>query len=342
MKAYRLSSQMPIEGIPGSMLGLAQQTSEDLQPGPGEVLMRVQATSLNYVDLVTLTGAFGNAGIVPLLDGAGEVAAVGPGVTRWRVGDRIIPSAQQNWPAGKLTPESYGVVLGGLTDGMLRQQAVLPENGVVAIPEHLSFEEAATLPCAGLTAWSSLVRHGPLLPGNTVLVLGTGGVSVFALQLAKCFGARVIATTSTAAKMKQLERLGADAVINYVDTPEWSGKVRELTAERGVDLVVEVGGSGTLPQSIRSLRVGGRLALIGIVAGAGDVPFMELLPIIQQAHTVYGVSIGSCADLRDLTRAVALHTLHPVVDKVFPFERAADAYRYFASRAHVGKVVITV
>lgn len=342
MKVWRLTSDTPLEGIPGAKLGIALHEEKAPAPGPGEVLLRVRASSLNYVDLVTLNGFIRNAGMVPLLDGAGEIVAVGPGVTRWKVGDRVVASAQQSWLAGELTPESYGCVLGGTIDGMLREQAVLAEAGLVAIPEHLSFEEAATLPCAALTAWSSLVRHGPLLPGHTVLVQGSGGVSVFALQLAKRFGARVIATTSSTAKAERLRSLGADAVVDYVETPAWGRKVRELTGGRGVELVVEVGGADTLRQSLHSLRPGGRLALIGVLSGMGSVAFADLFPIIQQAHTVYGVSMGSCADLANLARAMALHGLRPVVDRVFPFDRAPEAYRYFASRAHVGKVVIAV
>lgn len=346
MKAYHLTPETRIEGIPGTALGLVLRTHEDPHPGPGQVCMRVRATALNFVDLIFLSGAVpGMSGLVPLIDGAGEIVAVGPGVTRVAVGDRVVANPHQSWLAGELSPESSGVYLGGTVNGTLSEYAVLPEYGVVRMPAHLRFEEAAALPCAGMSAWSSVTggaRRLGVIPGETVLIQGTGGVSLFALQFAKLFGARVIATTSTAAKAERMRAMGAEAVINYVDTPEWGTKVLELTGGRGVDLVVEVGGANTLPQSIQCTRPGGRIAMLGIVAGMGVVDFGRLTPIMEKALVLFGNSTGSRADLVNMIRAIELHQLRPVVDKVFPFDQAADAYRHFASRAHVGKVVIAV
>lgn len=346
MQAYHFTTDKPIDGIRNAGLGLVVQTHDDPRPGPGQVLLRVRATALNFVDLVFLSGAVpGLSGLVPLIDGAGEIVAVGGGVTQVKLGDRVVGNPHQSWLAGELSPESAGVYLGGTVNGMLAEYAVLPEQGVVRVPDHLSFEEAAALPCAGMSAWNSVAggaRRLAVIPGETVLIQGTGGVSLFALQFARLFGARIIATTSTAAKAERLKAMGAEAVINYVTTPDWGTKVLELTGGRGVDLVVEVGGANTLPQSIQCTRPGGRIAILGIVAGMGAVDFGRLTPIMEKALVLFGNSTGSRADLVNMLRAIALHQLRPVVDKVFPFEQAPDAYRYFASRAHVGKVVIRV
>lgn len=346
MKSYHFTPDAPLEGVPDARFGITLRESEIPQPGPGQVLMRVRASALNFTDLIFLHGRLPQvAGKVPLLDGAGEIAAVGPGVDCWKPCDRVIAHPHQNWLAGEPRPEHYGNVLGSLIDGTLAEYILLPSTGVVAMPAHLSFEEAASLPCAGLTAWNSILggppARRPCVPGDTVLVQGTGGVSLFVLQFAKLSGCRVIATTSTATKAELLKRMGADAVINYVETPAWSAPVRELTAGKGVDLVVEVGGPNTLPQSIQSLRVGGRLALIGVVGGMGSLDYVHLLPIIERALTVFANAMGSRADLEAMLRMIDLHQLRPTLDRVFPFEKASDAFRHFASRAHVGKVVIS-
>lgn len=346
MRSYRYTPDAPLAGVSGARFGIELRESSIPEPGPGQVLVRVRASALNFTDLIFLHGRLPQAaGLIPLLDGAGEIAATGPGVECWKQGDRVIAHPHQNWLAGEPRPECYGHVLGSLIDGTLAEYVLMPSDGVVAMPAHLSFEEAASLPCAGLTAWNSILggppARRPCVPGDTVLVQGTGGVSLFVLQFAKLAGCRVIATTSTAAKAALLKRMGADAVINYLETPEWSTPVRELTQGRGVDLVVEVGGPNTLPQSIRSLRVGGRLALIGIVGGMGSLDYVHLLPIIEKALTVFANAMGSRADLESMLRMISLHQLRPTLDQVFPFERADDAFRHFASRAHVGKVVIT-
>ncbi|SNS55277.1 NADPH:quinone reductase [Sphingomonas laterariae] len=342
-RSYRLSRQAtPLH--PGAALGLAMTEGEQPQPGAGEVLVRVRASALNFVDLTLLDGSMpGIDGRVPLLDGAGEVVAVGAGVTRWRPGDRVIANPHQNWIGGLPSPENNGVVIGCVVDGMLRDHACLPESGLVAMPDGLSFEEAASLPCAGLSAWNSILG-GPsgraCKPGDTVLTLGTGGVSLFAVQFAKAAGCRVIATTSNAAKAELLRGLGADQVIDYGETPEWGAAVLEATGGRGVDLVVEVGGPNTLPQSLRAVRTGGRLALIGIVAGMGPLDYLPLLNITTRTLTIFGNGMGSRDDLEAMLRAVRYHGIRPTIDKVFDFDQAVEAMGYFAARRHVGKVVI--
>ena len=327
-------------------MGIELRESETPQPGPGQVLLRIRASALNFADLTFLAGRLPNAeGLVPLLDGAGEIAALGPGVSRWRVGDRVIANPHQNWLAGEARPPSYGQVLGGTVDGMLRDHAVLPETGLAAMPAHLSFEEAAALPCAGLTAWNSILggppNKRPCVPGETVLVQGTGGVALFLLQFAKLAGCRAIALTSSQPKAELLRSMGADAVINYVETPDWSRPVLELAGGTGVDLVVELGGPGTLPQSIAVTRPGGRIALIGVVGGLGSIDYENLLPIITKALTVFANSMGSLADLENMSRAIEIHGLRPTLDRTFGFEEAPEAFRHFAARSHVGKVVIS-
>lgn len=345
MQSYHLSTSAPSLEIHGARLGLVLRESPNPEPGPGEVLVRVRASALNFADLSFLSGHLPHSeGLIPLLDGAGEVIAVGPGVSCWREGDRVIANPHQNWLAGELRPPHYGAVLGGMIDGMLRDHALVPETGLAAMPAHLSYEEAAALPCAGLTAWNSLMggppQKRPCAPGDTVLVQGTGGVALFLLQFAKLAGCRAIALTSTSEKMDFLRQRGADAVINYRETPQWSEPVLALTQGRGVDLAVELGGPGTLPESIKSVRPGGRLALIGLVGGLGSVDYLDMLPVIHKALTIFANSMGSLADLEDMLRAVGQHQLRPHIDRVFSFAEAPAAYRHFAGRGHIGKVVI--
>ncbi len=238
------------------------------KPGPGEVLIRVRATSLNYRDLAIVKGALARMmkmPLVPTSDGAGEVVETGPGVTQWKKGDRVAGIFTQGWLAGPPFAGMYSTALGGGIDGMLAEYVVLREAGLVRIPDYMSFEEAATLPCAAVTSWNALVTEGHLEPGDSVLVMGTGGVSIFALQFAKMFGARVIATSSSDAKLKRLKEMGASDVINYKTTPEWDKAVLEVTGGAGVDHVVEIGGAGTLPKSINAVKTGGVVSLIGIL-----------------------------------------------------------------------------
>src|SRR4028119_27039 len=254
MKTYEIQSNAGIDA-------LALIERPEPKPTWGQVLIRVRATSLNYRDLIVVQGGYGNKEklpLIPMSDGAGEVVAVGEGVTRVKVGDRVAGTFFQDWISGALTKEKMNSALGGAIDGLLTEYAVLSQDGLVLLPEHLSYEEGATLPCAAVTAWHGLVTKGGLTAGETVLVLGTGGVSIFALQFAKMHGARVIVTSSSDAKLERAKELGASETINYQSTPNWEERVYELTAHNGVDHVVEVGGAGTLAKSLRAVRVGGR------------------------------------------------------------------------------------
>jgi NADPH:quinone reductase-like Zn-dependent oxidoreductase len=311
------------------------------RPGPGEVLLRITAVTLNYRDLLTIEGGYGSRQklpLIPLSDAAGVVEAVGPGVTRFKVGDRAINGFFPNWLAGEPSEQKFSGAAGGQVDGVLCEYRVFPQHALVDAPAHLSDPAAAALACAGLTAWSAVAKFGGLHPGDTVLTQGTGGVSLFALQFAKLVGARVISTSSDDHKIEKLRKLGADATINYTTTPNWGSQVRALTAGRGVDLVVEVGGAGTLNESIRAARVGGTIAMIGVLAP----PARDLrLPIIvMQQLRLQGVTVGSLEDFQMMINAIALHRQQPVIDKVFPFEQAPEAFAYMASRRHFGKVAI--
>jgi len=343
MKAYAYDSAGALRPVPGAAIGLTVADRELPAPGPGEVQVAVRANSLNYVDLICFSGAFPLDGRVPLLDGAGEVVAVGPGVTRFAAGDRVVANPHSSWLAGPPAPGAVGAVLGIVADGMLAERVNLSEDVLLPLPASLGYAEAASLPCAGLSAWNSLMggpsRYG-VAPGATVLTLGTGGVSLFALQFARAMGCRVIATTSTAAKAERLKAMGADAVINYVETPEWGSRVLELTGGLGADLVVEVGGPNTLPQSIAAARIGGRIAMVGIVGGMGAIDYAAMLPINHKVLTLYANGMGSRQDLADMLRFVDANGIRPVIDSSFAFADAADGIAHFAARAHVGKVVI--
>jgi len=336
MEAYRIEHF-------GSVDGIMLRSSEDPRPGPKEILMRVRASSLNYRDLMVLKGGGRGptkVGVVPLSDGAGEVDAIGEGVTRVKIGDRIAGCFHPRWFGGPIKPDYLTDRLGANIDGVLAGYAIFNEEAVVPLPSHLSFEEAATLPCAAVTAWVALTGHRRVTAGDTVLTQGSGGVSVFALQFAKVLGARVIATTSTAAKAERLKAVGASEVINYTETADWDEKARELTEGRGVDCVVEIGGPGTIAMSLGALAVGGHVSLIGASlspSGAGLDPLL----LTGRGITVGSISVGSRADFETMNRAIAMHRLRPVVDRTFPFAEANAAYRHFEGRGHFGKVVIT-
>lgn len=311
------------------------------RPGPGQVLVRVRACALNYRDLLILKGLYSKKlplPFVPLSDGAGEVAAVGDGVTRVRAGDRVAGCFMPEWIDGEPTEAKAKSALGGGGTGMLAEYVVLPAEGVVRVPDHLSAEEAAALPCAAVTAWHALVAEGGVKAGDVVLTQGSGGVSVFALQLAKLLGARVIATSGSDAKLARLLQLGASDGINYKTTPEWGGKARELTG-LGVDHVVEVGGAGTMPESLRAVRMGGRISLIGVLTGAGQ---LNPTPALMKNVRVQGIFVGSRAMFEAMNRAIALHQLRPVIDRVFALNETRAALHYMESGAHFGKVVIRV
>jgi NADPH:quinone reductase-like Zn-dependent oxidoreductase len=316
---------------------------KDLSPGPGQVVVRVRAASLNYRDLLTVQGSYNPKQplpLVPLSDGAGEVEAVGPGVTRVKTGDRVAGVFAQKWIAGPPSRETMRSTLGGPLDGMLAERVLLDGEGVVPVPVHLSFEEAACLPCAGVTAWSALVSHGGLGAGDTLLVLGTGGVSLSALQFGRLLGARVIVTSSSDAKLERAKALGATDLINYRTTPDWEKAVKEMTGGVGADQVLEVGGAGSLPKSLRAVRVGGQVSLVGNLAGLDAQ--VNLALIFMQGVRLQGVFVGSRETFEAMNRAITLHRLRPVVDCVFSFEEARAALEHLASQQHFGKVVIRV
>jgi NADPH:quinone reductase-like Zn-dependent oxidoreductase len=312
-------------------------------PGAGQVVVRVRAASLNYRDQAIASGRYALGAVtrdtVPLSDGAGEVIAIGAGVSRFKPGDRVAGTFFQHPPDGTLM--SQPAPLGSPLDGMLAEQIVLFEDGVVAMPDGYSFEEAACLPCAGVTAWHALFRIGrPLLPGDTVLALGTGGVSMFALQFARIAGARVIVTSSSDEKLERARAMGAAATINYVRTPEWDNEVLRLTGGRGVDCVVEVGGAGTLARSFQSVGRGGKIGLIGVLTGReGDTTPYGLM---FKGATLHGIFVGDRPMFEEMNRGIEANGVRPVIDKVFPFADAAAAYRHQAAGAFMGKIVIAV
>jgi NADPH:quinone reductase-like Zn-dependent oxidoreductase len=312
-------------------------------PGPGQVALRIRAASLNYRDLLMVRGHYDPKQRLPLIpcsDGVGEVLAVGEGVERVKVGDRTCPIFAQRWIGGAPTRDKQRSTLGGPLDGTLAEVMVLDAEGVVRVPEHLTDEEAATLPCAGVTAWNALVTHGGVTAGDTVLVQGTGGVSVCALLFGTALGVRVIVTSSSDEKLERARALGAWKTINYVGTPDWGREARALTDGEGVDLVVEVGGGGTLAQSVAALRFGGRIAMIGILSGVRSE--IDLLPILMRQIRVQGVFVGSREEFEALNRAVAAHGLRPPVSRIFPVDEARGAFEHLASGEHFGKICLRV
>jgi NADPH:quinone reductase-like Zn-dependent oxidoreductase len=313
------------------------------EPGPGQALVRIHAVSLNYRDLLVATGAYDpriKLPLIPLSDGAGDVAAVGDGVTRLKAGDRVANLFMVKWREGELTPEKAASAVGAANDGMLAEYVVLPEQAWVRVPDHLTFEQAATLPCAAVTAWNALMTRDPVKPGDTVLVQGTGGVSLFALQFARLAGARVITTSSSDEKLGRARKMGATDGINYRTTPDWEAPVREATGGRGVDHIVEVGGAGTLPKSLKAVRTGGMISLIGnLTGGAGTV---NPLPLLMKGVTLRGIFVGSGAMFVAMNQAIAWHRLEPVVDRVFPFDQVRAALEHLKTGSHFGKVVLRV
>lgn len=335
MKTYLVTSDQGIDAI-------EFVDRPDPAPMPNDVLVRIRANSLNFRDLGIPRGGYvrnDTRPVIPLSDGAGEVIAVGEGATRYTVGDRVVGSFFRDWIAGDVTEEQMHSALGGGIDGMLCEQVALPESVWLPIPDHLSFEEAATLPCAAVTAWQALVTLGRIRAGDTVLTLGTGGVSTFAIQFAKLHGATVIVTSSSDEKLRKAQELGADHGINYSTHPDWDQEVRVLTGGRGVDNVIEVGGPGTFEKSLAATRVSGRVSLIGVLTGAaGKVNPMAAL---FNRITVQGIYVGSVEMFATMNRAISAAKLHPVIDRTFGFDEAIDAYRYLESGRHLGKVVIS-
>jgi NADPH:quinone reductase-like Zn-dependent oxidoreductase len=335
MRAY----QLPKGGV--GIDALIRVERPDPKPAYRQVLVKVAACSLNFRDLGIVRGTYRlpvRENVIPLSDGAGEVIEVGDGVRRVKVGDKVAGNFFQRWFAGEPGPDTHQSALGGGIDGMLAEYVVLEEEGVVQIPNHLSVEDGATLPCAGVTVWHAMVEHARLIAGSTVLLQGTGGVSIFGLQLAKALGVQVIITSSSDDKLARAKQLGADHGINYKTTPDWENAALEITGGRGVDCVVEVGGAGTIARSFKSIRVGGRIGLIGGLSG----PATELNPglILAKRANVQGISVGSTQMFEAMNRAIAANKIEPVIDKVFSFDEVQAAYTHMASGKHFGKIVV--
>ncbi|MGN9843589.1 zinc-dependent alcohol dehydrogenase family protein [Nonomuraea sp. H19] len=333
MRSYHLTSGAGLDG-------LEMRKHEDPVPGPGQVLVAVRAASLSFRELMVLRGDYVlpvKPDVVPISDGAGEVVAIGPDVRAARVGDRVTATLFPSWQDGPFGVQHLPQ-LGGSLDGMLTELAVLGENALVPIPEHLSYEEAATLPCAAVTAWNALTGDGDggLRPGHALVTQGSGGVSLFALSFAKALGARVIATTSGPAKAARLSELGADEVIDYQAMPDWPAKVLELTGGQGADRVVDV--AGLLEHSLRAVAMGGHVACVGFVSGTAQP--IDPRALFASGATVRAVAVGSRAQFVAMNRAIAVNRLRPVIDRVFAFDEALEAYRYYASGKALGKVVI--
>lgn len=324
---------------PGGLEKLELVEEDRPEAGPGEVLVRIRACSLNFHDRMVVTGKKSCAdGRIPLSDGAGEVIAVGAGVEAFKAGDAVVSCYWPNWLGGEASPANKQGELGDDLDGYAREYACMPWQAFTKAPAGYTHVEAATLTCAGVTAWRGLVTCGQVKPGDTVLILGTGSVSLFALQFAKMAGARVIATSSSDAKLEKLRRLGADALINYKAVPDWGSRARDLNDGRGVDHVVEVGGPGTLAQSITACRTGGHIALIGVLTGfAGDVSIPALF---SNQIRVSGISIGSRNDQEDMIRAITVNGLRPVIGRSFPLHEIASAFRSYEGQKHFGKVCV--
>jgi NADPH:quinone reductase-like Zn-dependent oxidoreductase len=325
-----------------SLAGLHTAQRPEPKPAPHEVLIRIRATSLNYRDHLIVSGQYFSGVVkrdtIPLSDGAGEVVSVGENVTRFHVGDRVAGAFFQVWKDGarSFLPPALGVPL----DGVLAEYVALHEDGVVALPPSLSFEEGAALPCAGVTAWNALMTAGrPVRAGDTVLCQGTGGVSMLALQFARAAGARVIVTSSSDDKLERAKQLGASAGINYKKHPDWDKEVERITGGRGVDHIVEIGGAGTLGRSYQALGFGGKIALIGFLADTGD---SNPYPLMMKGGSLHGIGVGNTKSFEEMLRAIQLNGIKPAIDKVFPFDQAEDAFRRLASGGFVGKIVITV
>lgn len=323
---------------------LAMTDQEMPVAAAGRVVVRFHAFSLNFRDTMMVSGTYNprmKFPVVPFSDGAGEITAVGEGVTKWAVGDRVSPIFMSGWREGELTAEKSRTAIGGgpVWPGVLGEYGSFDADSIIRIPDHLTYEEAATLPCAGVTAWNALVVSGQLRAGETVLTLGTGGVSVFALQIAKIFGAEVISTSSSDEKLAKMKALGADHLINYRTREDWDKAVLELTGGRGVDHVVEVGGTGTLARSVNAVSAGGHIALIGALDMSGE---FNPVQIFMKGVRVQGIFVGSRKYFDDLNRAVSVNSLKPVIDRVFEFEDVRSALRYMQSGSHFGKIVVRI
>jgi NADPH:quinone reductase-like Zn-dependent oxidoreductase len=316
---------------------------DEPQPSDGEVLVKFHAASLNYRDLMMVKGFYNpklKTPLVPLSDGAGEIIEVGEQVTKWKVGDRVCPIFMQGWIDGEIDFQKARTTLGGDLDGCLREFGAFDENGLVRIPDHLTYEEAATLPCAAVTAHNALMVSGNIKTGDSVLLQGTGGVSIFALQFASVYGCRTIITSSSDEKLNRAKELGANDLINYKEREDWDKTVLDLTEKRGVDHVIEVGGAGTLQRSVNAVKVGGHVAVIGVLAGKGE---FNPTSILMKSVRLQGIYVGSRQMFEDMNRLICQHTyLKPVIDKTFAFDEAKDALKYMESASHFGKIVVKI
>ena len=334
MRAYEIVSD-------GGVDALALNERPEPEPGPGQILVAVRASSINYRDLSTIENPAAR-GIpcprIPNSDAAGEVIAVGGDVTRFSPGDRVASCFFQDWNDGGIDAAAMASALGGAIDGVLAERVLLRESGAVPVPQHLSYQEAATLPCAAVTAWNCLIEQAGLTAGNTALFLGTGGASIFGLQIAKLSGARAIVTSSSDAKLERARTLGADATINYRDNPDWEARVLELTDGLGVDVTLETGGGGTLEKSILATRIGGTISLIGVLTGGTIDPSS----VMRKSIRLQGVYVGSRRMFESLNAALGLHQLRPVVDRVFAFDEAREAYHAMRAAGHFGKLVVSL
>ncbi len=334
MRAWQIKGEYGIDR-------LARVDVPEPTAAAGQVLVAVRAASLNYRDLATvrgIPGANAPAALVPCSDGAGVIEAVGAGVTGLAVGDRVAPLFFQSWIDGPVTAQARSLALGGTLDGVLVDRIALRAEGVIKLPDSLTFEEAATLPCAGLTAWRAVAVEAPVGPNDTVLVEGTGGVSIFALQFAKARGARVIVTSSSDEKLERARALGADHGINYTTHPNWAAEVRRLTGDRGVDVVVEVGGEDTLNQAMQCTRVGGCIVVIGVLSGFSSA--ISLPALFSNNLRLIGISVGSGAQFAEMLEAIERWKMRPVIDRTFDFEAVPDALRTMASGKFFGKLCI--
>lgn len=334
MRAYEIVSD-------GGVDALALNSRPTPQPGAGEILVRMRASAINFRDLSTIADPVARAIAYPRIpnsDGAGEVIEVGAGVTRFAAGDRVAGCFFQNWGDGRISTTAMASALGGPVDGVLAEEVVLSEQGAVHLPDQLSFEEGATLPCAGLTAWNCLIEQGGLTAGKTALFLGTGGVSIFGLQIAKMIGARAIITSSSDEKLARAASLGADELINYRETPDWQARVLELTDGVGVDVTIETGGGGTLEKTIEATRVGGTISLIGVLTDGTINPSS----VMRKSIRLQGVYVGNRRMFEDMNAALALNQMHPVIDQLFAFDDARTAFHVMRGAGHFGKLVVSI
>ncbi len=335
MKAWEVRETTGLDGL------VLNPDRAEPKPGQGQIVVQIRAAALNYRDQGVIKGAYGYTKfpVIPLSDGAGAVVAIGPGVTQFKVGDRVASTFFQRWTGGHIPADASKNSLGGMIDGVLAEYALLNETGAVHTPGHLSFEEAATLPCAALTAWNALVTTGQIKAGDTVAILGTGGVACFGLQFAKMHGAFVFHTSSSDEKLERVGSMGADALINYKTTPDWDKEILKQTEGAGVDHILEVGGAGTLEKSMNAVRQGGSIYVIGALAGPGSI---NPRAINRKSICLQGIHVGSREMFADMNRAIALHGLKPAIDQVFGFDDVKAAYAHQQDAKHFGKTVIAI